>query len=167
MKTNYISYQFLCIMAVFYFVSCRPQSYVTKGVFSRCVELLILKSEYEDDHEICVDLPKGGKIKKSRTGNDKIFVEYQFVYSDSSIFYVRNDVWSISQVNISNLFEAGVAAYRKDHPRDTLHFSGNSNGRFWRESVLGNFTLGYVSPSETKMNYFDKAIRTVTVSENE
>jgi hypothetical protein len=127
-----------------------------------CVKLTTLISDYKDRSTICVGIPQGAKKTKEKTGNDDLHVEYRFMYRDSSTFYIRNDVWSISQVNIASMYDEGVTAYKKQHGLDTLRYSGASKGTYWNETVLGDFTLGYRSSSQTMKNIFDKAINSVT-----
>ncbi len=113
--------------------------------------------------KLAIEVPKGGKLKKGTydfTGD--YHVEYRVTYPDSSILYIGNSNLTGSRLNMVNRVASGINAIYKDHALDSLSFDGKqSNGRVWKENILGDFIVGYVSVPSEKKKEFDKALLTV------
>jgi hypothetical protein len=112
---------------------------------------------------LTMEVPKGGELRKGTfdfTGD--YHVEYRIAYPDSSILYIGNSNETGSRLNIANRVAVGVNALYKDHALDSLNFDGEqSNGRVWKENILGDFIVGYVNVPSDRKNEFDKALLTV------
>lgn len=112
---------------------------------------------------LTMEVPKGGKLRKGTydfTGD--YHVEYRITFLDSSILYIGNSNETGSRLNIVNRVAVGIDALYKDHALDSLYLGGKqSNGRFWKENILGNFIVGYVNVPFSRKDQFDKALTTI------
>ena len=112
---------------------------------------------------LTIEVPKGGKLRKGTydfTGD--YHVEYRITYPDSSILYIGNSNETGSRLNVVNRVAIGINALYKEHPLDSLYFDGKqSNGRVWKENILGNFIVGYVNVPFRRKDQVDKALATI------
>jgi hypothetical protein len=108
-------------------------------------------------------VPRGGKLKKGSydfTGD--YHLEYRIVYPDSSILYIGNDNWRGSKLNVVNRVSIGVRAISRKNEHDSLFFDGiQSNGRCWRENILGDIIVGYVNVHADDKAKYEQSVQSV------
>ena len=123
-----------------------------------------ITSDFEEIKTIEVPLPKRGKKKKIYPQNGEIYVEYQISYPDNSTFYITNDIWNGSRLNVDNLIEIGINGHTKESLLDTVSYQGGEN-QFWKEQFLGEIVVGYVNASPSKKEAFENAIASINKKE--
>lgn len=148
------------LVATTLFVSCAPLK--TNKVQNHRLNFEKSIPENRNYDTICIRLKKGAK--KSRLEDNGCY-EYQFLYSDSSIFYVSSNIYSGSRLNFQNLLTIGVDTYginRSNNPLDTIKNAGiQSDGNFWLEYILGDVVVGYVNANHQKQQIFNKSIESL------
>ena len=127
--------------------------------------LTTIVSDFEQEKTFVAPLPKRGKKEKVYPQNGKIYVEYRVSYPDNSIFYLSNDIWNGSRLNVENLIEIGINGHTKETPMDTVMYSGGE-GRFWKEQFIGDIVVGYVDASPLMKIEFEKAITSLQIKGN-
>lgn len=124
--------------------------------------LKTVTSDYEKNELFTVLLPRNGKRKKAYPHFGEIYLEYRILYEDSSVFYISNDIWNGSQLNRSNLYNAGITGYTKKNILDTLTYHGlQKDGRYWKETFWGEVVLGYSSVPPSRKVVFDNAVSSI------
>ncbi|MFN9500756.1 MAG: hypothetical protein ACK57K_05505 [Chryseotalea sp.] len=150
----------LLLMLLICYTSCLSENYQTRLIRYRGIFP-------EDNNELTrtffMDVPKKGKLLK---GDELItgdyHTEYRISYPDSSIIYITNDEWSGSILNVNNLGKIGINAYHKKHLLDTLDHRGKqSNGKFWRDYVIGKLVVGYINVPINRLSEFDKSLESI------
>lgn len=124
--------------------------------------LTTVVSDFDAEKTFIVLLPKNGKKKKHYPQNGKVYVEYRVTYPDNSVFYLSNDIWNGSQLNVENLIEIGINGHTKETPMDTVSYSGG-NGKYWKEQFIGDIAIGYVSASSVMKEKFENAISSIEI----
>lgn len=109
-----------------------------------------------------IEVPRFGKLTKGTydfTGD--YHSEYRIVYVDSSILYIGNDNLNGSKLNVVNRVNIGVRGITKNL-NDSLYLEGvQENGRYWKESILGEIVIGYVNVKKIERDKFDKALQSL------
>lgn len=110
------------------------------------------------------NIPKGGSIyKEYAPPGDRYYVEYRVSYADSAIIYISNNNWNGSRINYKNRYDIGTKdIVRKEN--DTLYLGGvQKNGKYWKENISNEITVGYFGVSKAGKEKFDKALNSVRV----
>ena len=93
--------------------------------------------------------------------------EHRFLYSDSSCIYITNDSKSGSPLNYINAKTFGAEIYSKKLLQDTLIIEGRqSDGRLWKESKLGDITVGYVNVSKVNAPLYNDALNSIRIKKS-
>lgn len=104
----------------------------------------------------CLNVPKGGKLLTVSGSHEK---ELEVSYPDSSFIYITNDANGGSHLNQQNVSSLSKDIYTNKLLKDTLLLQGSQNdGRFWKESKMGQIVVGYVNVSSDKKAEYDKAL---------
>ncbi|MEJ0055868.1 MAG: hypothetical protein WDN75_09590 [Bacteroidota bacterium] len=116
--------------------------------------------ERQNDRErkilYCLSVPKGGKLLTVTGSHEK---EIEVSYPDSSFIYITNEANGGSHLNYKNVSSLGKDVYTNKLLKDTLLLQGSqSDGRFWKESKIGQIVVGYVNASPDKKEEYDKAL---------
>ncbi|MEZ4986707.1 MAG: hypothetical protein R2795_17000 [Saprospiraceae bacterium] len=127
--------------------------------------LTTIVSDFEQEKNFVALLPEKGKKKKVYPQNGKIYIEYRISYPDNSVFYISNDIWNGSRLNVENLIVIGVNGHTKEVPMDTVSYSGGE-GKFWKEQFIGDIVIGYVNASPLMKNKFENAITSLQIKGN-
>lgn len=110
------------------------------------------------------EIPKGYTLK-IYSASGETGMENQYLYPDSSMFYISDFGSTINEQNIQN---EGYASKKFEYSmqvvgltNDTLILSGrNQSGAYWKEVLIGKVSIGYLNVSKEKKDFFDKAIET-------
>jgi hypothetical protein len=89
-------------------------------------------------------------------------MEYQYLYSDSSMIYVSSDKQSATpnEENISNQDGAKSKRLMAWSENKDCVLEGENNGLYWKEKILeGEIKLGYKGVPKSKKELFDNAIQ--------
>lgn len=124
--------------------------------------LTTIVSDFEQEKTFIAPLPKKGKKKKVYPQNGKIYIEYRVSYPDNSVFYISNDIWNGSRLNVENLIAIGINGHTKETPMDTVSYSGGE-GKFWKEQFIGDIVIGYVNASPSMKDEFENAITSLEI----
>ncbi|MCB9351686.1 MAG: hypothetical protein H6573_29945 [Lewinellaceae bacterium] len=106
--------------------------------------------------------PKKERKKKVYPQNGNIYIEYRVSYPDNSVFYLSNDIWNGSRLNVENLIAIGINGHTKETPMDTVLYSGGE-GKFWKEQFIGDIVIGYVNASPSMKDEFENAITSLEI----
>lgn len=149
----------LMIFIVLVYVSCSSSSKVTSRIKTYLFQMTTVSSDFENEQKIEIQLPKGKKTK-IYPHNGKVYIEYQISYPDKSIFYVTNDIWNGSRLNVKNLVQIGINGHTKERLLDTISYSGGETN-FWKEQFIGDIVVGYNNASNSRKSEFEKAIKSI------
>ena len=110
-------------------------------------------------------VPKGYKLTILRAGAEA-GTENQYLYHDSSIFYISDFGSSLNEENIricGHAIEKGTYIWHHRYStKDTLTLNGkDQNGLFWKEIVIGQLNVGYINVNAKKKPSFDKALNSL------
>lgn len=116
-------------------------------------------NKFRDKQEIFhvhFHLPKGYNLITNMSGSD---VENRYIYSDSSVFYIANNVgWVLP--NQQNILSSGMHSVLFDS--DTFQCEGQvENNLYWKEIKLYDLSLGYINASAERKVFFDYALRDI------
>lgn len=124
------------------------------------------KNEKRDALEIktySLTVIKDQIVKRGEIVTGNSFEEYRVVFSDSSIIYLNNDEMSGSPLNFNNRYKLGITSYNRKQLLDTLdNFGQQSDGRYWREKILGDVVVGYINVREGNRAGYDSILATLT-----
>ena len=123
--------------------------------------LATITSDFDKERAFQVPLPKGGNKKEHYPQHGRVYVEYRVSYPDNSVFYLSNDIWNGSRLNVENLIGIGINGHTKEAPLDTVSYSGGEK-LFWKEQFIGDIVVGYVNASSARKDEFEAAIRNMT-----
>ncbi|WP_091549562.1 hypothetical protein [Thermoflexibacter ruber] len=105
-------------------------------------------------------LPKNFK-KSVVTGSHEL--EYNFLYSDSTVFFISNDKKNGSFANYERYRKYGSNINLVYVTQDTVFLEGvNKVGKFWREIKLKNVIIGYINADSSKKVAFDNSIKNIS-----
>jgi hypothetical protein len=139
------------------FLNCQKKNFLA----SNGNKLMKLKSvEYADVGFVKVAyylfIPDNGNILAQRFQDIN---EMWAIYPDSSIIYLADDEWRGSSLNFSNLASQGVHSLNRRIVFDTLCHEGvQSNGRYWKQIILGQVALGYTNATPERKEAYDAAL---------
>lgn len=150
------------LLVVSILLSCNAKmANTSKSSMQMKIKISTIKSDFEKKSTYQIDLPRGSKRNKVYTQNGEVEMDYRFSYPDGSKFYISNDVFHGSPLNMENLYNIGERGYNK-RANDTLMFEGvQKNNKYWKEHMLGYIVVGYIDASSTKKIEFDKAINSI------
>lgn len=124
--------------------------------------LTTIASDFKVEKTFVVSLPAKGKKEKIYPQNGKIYIEYRISYPDNSVFYLSNDIWNGSRLNVENLISIGINGHARETLMDTVSYSGNE-GSFWKQHFVGDIVVGYINASSSMREKFEIAITSIGI----
>ena len=104
-------------------------------------------------------IPAWTSIKKIKADAES-GKEDQYLYADSSIFYITNKQGTPNY----SLIRGQEAAYSKQFMSDSLSLTGiDEKGNYWREIKYLNLFYGYKNVPLNKKQAFDEALSTIKI----
>lgn len=88
--------------------------------------------------------------------------ELRYLFPDSSIIYITNDIEGGSPLNYDNIRRKDNGLFVQKLNNDTLYIEGlQENDLYWKECKLGRVTVGYVNVSKENKQLYDKALNSL------
>lgn len=103
-----------------------------------------------------IQIPSGYQL--SKTLDDHGYFEHRFLYPDSSVIYVTDDIGSGGAMNYAKVEKYGQGIFLDIIGNDTLDINGEKEGRFWREKKIHGIVLGYLNANNVKKREYDKML---------
>jgi hypothetical protein len=104
-------------------------------------------------------IPAWASIKKIKADAES-GKENQYLYPDSSVFYITNKQGTPNY----SLIRSQENAYSKQFMSDSLSLTGiDEKGNYWREIKYLNLFYGYKNVPLNKKQLFDEALRTLKI----